>query len=96
MRTRVEDLYECAQMKYSLTLHGGQEGLNNSASWVYLAEDIQNMSFLKGGELVITTGLFVQTGVSLYDFISGLVCETAAVCLSMWASTCSMKTLPLK
>lgn len=73
MRTRVEDLYECAQIKYSLTLHGGQEGLNNSASWVYLAEDIQNMSFLKGGELVITTGLFVQTGVSLYDFISGLV-----------------------
>ncbi len=73
MRAQVSDLYECAREKYNLTLQGGQAGLSNSTSWVYLAEDIQNMSFLKGGELVITTGLFTQSGVRLYDFISALV-----------------------
>ncbi|KPU43260.1 purine catabolism regulatory protein [Oxobacter pfennigii] len=73
MRTKVSELYEIAKEKYSLTLHGGQSGLTNSAYWVYLAEDFQNMSFLKGGELVITTGLFTQSTVSLYDFIRALV-----------------------
>ncbi len=73
MRTQVAELYECAKEKYRLTLHGGQDGLTNSAYWVYLAEDFQNMSFLKGGELVITTGLFTQSGVKLYDFICSLV-----------------------
>ncbi len=73
MRAQVSDLYACAKEKYKLALHGGQGGLSNSAYWVYLAEDFQNMSFLKGGELVITTGLFTQSGVRLYDFICALV-----------------------
>lgn len=73
MHTQVSDLYGHAGEKYSLRMHGGQSGLNNSVSWVYLAEDIQNISFLKGGELVITTGLFTQSGVELYEFISSLV-----------------------
>lgn len=73
MATQVRELYESAREKYRLRLHGGQGGLTNSAYWVYLAEDIQNMSFLKGGEMVITTGLFTQSGVGLYDFIHALV-----------------------
>lgn len=31
------------------------------------------MSFLKGGELIITTGLFTLNGISLYEFITSLV-----------------------
>lgn len=73
MRTQVLELYEYTKEKYKLTLHGGQAGLSNSTYWVYLAEDFQNMSFLKGGELVITTGLFTQSGVTLYDFVRALV-----------------------
>lgn len=73
MSTQVTDLYECGKEKYSLTLHRGENGLTNSVSWVYLAEDFQNMSFLKGGEFVITTGLFTQGGTSLYDFIRALI-----------------------
>lgn len=72
MQTQVTALYERAITKYKLTLHGGQKGLSNSVSWVYLAEDIQNITFLKGGELVITTGLFIQSGVKLLDFIRAL------------------------
>ncbi|WP_277406827.1 PucR family transcriptional regulator ligand-binding domain-containing protein [Lacrimispora xylanisolvens] len=73
MRTRVSDLYHSGIDQYSLILHSGENGLSNSVSWIYLAEDIQNMSFLKGGELVITTGLFTQSGTSLFDFIRSLV-----------------------
>lgn len=73
MGTQVTDLFDCAKGKYSLVLHGGENGLTNSVSWVYLAEDFQNMPFLKGGEFIITTGLFTQSGVSLYDFICALM-----------------------
>lgn len=70
--TQLIDLYQSTKDKYNLTLHGGDAGLTNPVSWVYLAEDIQNMSFLKGGELIITTGLFKQSGTPLFDFISAL------------------------
>ncbi|MDF2803404.1 MAG: putative transcriptional regulator [Anaerocolumna sp.] len=73
MSAQVTDLYDSEKEKYSLTLVAGENGLTNSVSWVYLAEDIQNMSFLKGGELVITTGLFTEREISLSDFIRGLV-----------------------
>ncbi len=84
MGTQVTDLYDCEKEKYSLTLHGGDAGLTNSVSWVYLAEDIQNMSFLKGGELVITTGLFIQSGIKLYDFIRSLVtCNCSGILINV-------------
>lgn len=73
MSIQVTDLYASEKEIYNLTLITGENGLTNSVSWVYLAEDIQNMSFLKGGELVITTGLFTEWGTSLLDFIRGLV-----------------------
>lgn len=72
MWTQVETLYESAKTKYRLKLLGGFSGLSNSASWVYLAEDIQNVSFLKGGEFIITTGLFTQNGIGLLKFIQTL------------------------
>lgn len=72
MHTQIQDLYEFAQEKYNVTILGGREGLSNSAFWVYLAEDINNVSFLKAGELIITTGLFTQSGVKLYNFIHTL------------------------
>lgn len=84
MRTQVKELYESARVKYKLTLHGGASGLCNSASWVYLAEDIQNASFLKGGEFAITTGLFTQSGVSLFGFIQTLtLCNCSAILLNV-------------
>ena len=49
-------------------LHGGQSGMSNSASWVYLSEDIGNLSFLKGGEFILSlasyncSGLLINVG----------------------------------
>ena len=72
MNTRVQSFYEYEKSKYKLSLHAGKSGLINTVSWIYLAEDIQNMHFLKGGELIITTGLFTAGGVSLFEFIQAL------------------------
>ncbi|MFT4108518.1 PucR family transcriptional regulator [Propionicimonas sp.] len=69
VETQVSVLYECAREKYAVDLCAGADGLANATTWVYLAEDINNASFLKGGELVITTGLFTREGVSLLDFV---------------------------
>lgn len=69
MRTQVKSLYEISKNRFQLSLIAGQSGMRNSASWIYLTEDIQNISFVKGGELVITTGLFIQSGVTLWEFI---------------------------
>ena len=84
MWTQIANLYESAKAKYKLKLCCGQSGLNNSASWVYLAEDIQNTSFLRSGELIITTGFFTQNGVSLYDFIRSLtLCNCSGIIINV-------------
>lgn len=84
MGTQIADLYGCAKEKYDLTLHSGETGLTNFVSWVYLAEDIQNTSFLKGGEFIITTGLFLQSGVTLEDFICSLVmCNCSGILINI-------------
>jgi len=72
MQTQVQALFDFSKHKYHLTMHGGASGMSNSVSWVYLAEDIQNISFLRGGEFVITTGLFMQSGTSLFEFVRSL------------------------
>lgn len=83
MSIQIKTLFERTKSKYRLTLHGGQSGVSNSASWVYLAEDIQNISFLKGGELIITTGLFTQSGVTLYEFVRTLAtCNCSGILIN--------------
>ena len=57
MPVLVEEIFETYRKKYSLTLLAGESGLKNIARTVYIIEDIETSSFLKGGELAITTGL---------------------------------------
>ena len=81
MKTQAKVLYEYAEDKYHLTFHSGQKGLNNTVSWVYLAEDIQNISFLKGGEFIITTGLFTSNGIGLLEFIRSFAMKNCSAIL---------------
>ena len=78
MKTQVKSLYETTKTKCKLTQHAGENGLINSVSWIYLAEDIHNISFLKGGEMVITTGLFRSGGIELLDFIRELAMKNCS------------------
>ncbi len=81
MRTQAKILFEAAKDKYHLTFHSGQKGLSNTVSWVYLAEDIQNISFLKGGEFIITTGLFIGHDIGLLEFIRAFAMKNCSAIL---------------
>lgn len=50
-------LYEETKKEYDLDLIAGENGLDHIFTWIYLAEDIHNTSFLKPDNLIITTGL---------------------------------------
>lgn len=80
-QTSVETLYKLSQRKYSVELRAGAVGLRNPVSWVYLAEDVSNASFLKGGELIITTGLFTKEGISLDDFLDTMLLRDCSAVL---------------
>lgn len=81
MQTQVNTLYEFAKSRYSLAFHSGEKGMRNSVSWIYLTEDIHNTGFLKGGEMIITTGLFTNSGVSLLDFIRAFAMKNCSCIL---------------
>lgn len=59
MAILLSDLFHTSKDIYKLQLIAGKEGLSQSVLWVYLAEDM-NEDFLRGGELVITTGMFIH------------------------------------
>lgn len=52
----VKDLYQDAKQQYQMKLIAGEDGLDRIVNWFYIAEDIGNISFLEGAELVISTG----------------------------------------
>lgn len=54
--------------RYQLKQLAGEKGLEQMISWVYLMEDIQNTDFLRGGELVITTGMSITGEDALLAF----------------------------
>lgn len=57
MSILLRKFYEETQDTFELQLLAGAEGLDNDISWIYLYEDMDNMDFLRGGELTITTGM---------------------------------------
>lgn len=54
---RLADIFEYCREKYRLHLWGGYSGLTRMVTWFYLAEDLENLSYLREGELIITTGM---------------------------------------
>lgn len=77
----VEMLYRRVGKRCSVELCAGEGGLANSVSWVYLGEDLHNISFLEGGEFVITTGLFTKDGSTLDDLVEALIDRDCAALL---------------
>lgn len=53
----LKQFYEKFRKKHQLQLIAGEKGIYTSFKWIYLLEDLNNMSFIRGGELIITTGL---------------------------------------
>lgn len=60
---------------YRLKMIAGREGTARLVRWMYYTEDISTLNFLRGGELVITTGLEIgrradNTGVQPDSFVA--------------------------
>ncbi|PKM74955.1 MAG: hypothetical protein CVU92_03830 [Firmicutes bacterium HGW-Firmicutes-17] len=67
------DIFHATQKTYQLQLIAGAAGLNTPIHWVQFTEDIATTHFLKGGELIITTGMSADSDSWLFDFITRLI-----------------------
>lgn len=62
---------------YHFHLLAGENGLYRTPLWLYFSESIENVNFLKGGELILITG-FSRTGPHwLYQYITAIIKENA-------------------
>ncbi|MGV8905769.1 MAG: PucR family transcriptional regulator [Acetobacterium sp.] len=69
----LSDLFTSTQSIYKLKLLAGEDGLNTPINWVQFTEDSETTHFLRGGELIITTGLSSKSDHWLFDFIFNLI-----------------------
>ncbi|MGN0339194.1 MAG: PucR family transcriptional regulator ligand-binding domain-containing protein [Lachnospira sp.] len=60
MALSVRDFYDYGKTEYSLELLTAESMLDQKLSWIYLLEDINNLSFLREGDLVITTCMNIK------------------------------------
>lgn len=78
MTIRLEKLYKHARQNYQMELIAGEGGLTNIINWVHMIEDEQVASFLRGNELVFTTGIGHPDNAWLNGFAEGLIGNKAS------------------
>ncbi|MBP2643234.1 MAG: transcriptional regulator, PucR family [Firmicutes bacterium] len=78
MAIRLAYLYKKAERIYSMRLIAGEGGINHIVQWVHMLEDETAATFLRGGELVFTTGIGHKDEDWLLPFAKGLVEHNAA------------------
>lgn len=69
MSFTLEYFYEKTAGKYKLSMLTEHKNLKKEISWVQLLEDINNCSFIRGGELIVTTGLSTGEGKALNELV---------------------------
>lgn len=78
MPLTLSNLFLETKKQYQLELIAGKDGLSNIPTWIYITEDMNNMDFLKGGELIFTTGMSASSKASwLYDCVSCFISKQA-------------------
>lgn len=73
----LEEIYEVALHRYNMKLVAGGRGLRNLVDWVHTVEEMDYVSFLKGRELIVTTGIGEKDEKMLLQFVKSLY-ETGA------------------
>ena len=68
----LEEIYEVALHRYNMKLVAGGRGLRNLVDWVHTVEEMDYVSFLKGRELIITTGIREKDEETLVRFVKSL------------------------
>lgn len=57
MAIKLRTVYYATKEKYHMNLLAGSEGLDQLFSWIHILENIDTMEYLHGNEVVITTGI---------------------------------------
>ena len=78
MAIRLEKLYKQAKQTYQMQLIAGKRGLSNIVNWVHMIEDENVAEFLRGNELVFTTGIGHDGPTWLNDFTYHLIRNDAS------------------
>lgn len=68
----LEEIYEVALHRYNMKLVAGGRGLRNLVDWAHTVEEMDYVSFLKGRELIITTGIREKDEETLVRFVKSL------------------------
>ncbi len=68
MAAVMEKIYETAMQSYHMALLAGERGLYRLVDWVHVVEEIDYTEFLKGRELVVTTGIKEPDEAQLLEF----------------------------
>lgn len=68
MAATLEKIYEVALHHYHMKLVAGREGLSNLVDWVHVVEEVEYVHFLKGRELIVTTGIKEPDDAGLLEF----------------------------
>ena len=72
MAVTVNQLCRKCKESYGLNALAGFDGFNNLVEWVHIMETSNVSAFLRGQELVFTTGVMNSTGKWLLDFVKQL------------------------
>lgn len=67
-----------AERGYSIKLVAGKKGLNNFVRWVHTVEDTEVSDFVKGNELIFTTGIVHRDTDWILEFVKNLKSHGAA------------------
>ncbi len=73
MAYTLSHMLDSTKKSYKLKMVAGENGLESIISWVHLIEDISTTDFLRGNELIITTGLRYEGEEWLQGFIEELL-----------------------
>lgn len=55
-----------------ITLIAGEQGLSNMVSWVHMVETDEASTFLEGGEIAFTTGIGLNSSLSILDLVENI------------------------
>lgn len=68
----VDKAYKKSKKNHEMKLLAGKEGLKNTVSWVHILENVEVKGYVKGDELIFTTGIICQNKDDLLEFVRGL------------------------
>jgi DNA-binding PucR family transcriptional regulator len=78
MSINIKSIYGKTKEKYKLQLIAGKSGMNHVISWIYVMEDVTTADFIRGSELVFTTGLGIKSEDDFYNMIQILMHQKAS------------------